>query len=88
MPCQLLFVLRSEKTMKKTGLKYLEDNENTMRKPNYKENCPKMLWIDFIFLCLTRCPKTVENFCVHSRNGYYNGHTFHRIIKVSFANFI
>ncbi|XP_062509348.1 peptidylprolyl isomerase domain and WD repeat-containing protein 1-like [Corticium candelabrum] len=27
------------------------------------------------------CPKTVENFCVHSRNGYYNGHMFHRIIK-------
>lgn len=30
-----------------------------------------------------RCPKTVENFCVHSRNGYYNGHIFHRVIKVS-----
>lgn len=29
-----------------------------------------------------RCPKTVENFCVHSRNGYYNGHIFHRVIKV------
>uniref|UniRef100_H2YC15 peptidylprolyl isomerase n=1 Tax=Ciona savignyi TaxID=51511 RepID=H2YC15_CIOSA len=27
------------------------------------------------------CPKSVENFCVHSRNGYYNGHIFHRIIK-------
>ncbi|KAK2181195.1 hypothetical protein NP493_407g04016 [Ridgeia piscesae] len=27
------------------------------------------------------CPKTVENFCVHSRNGYYNGHLFHRVIK-------
>jgi len=27
------------------------------------------------------CPKTVENFCVHARNGYYNGHIFHRIIK-------
>ncbi|XP_066507276.1 peptidylprolyl isomerase domain and WD repeat-containing protein 1 [Hoplias malabaricus] len=27
------------------------------------------------------CPKTVENFCVHSRNGYYNGHIFHRVIK-------
>ncbi|KAK7099694.1 peptidylprolyl isomerase domain and WD repeat-containing protein 1-like isoform X2 [Littorina saxatilis] len=27
------------------------------------------------------CPKTVENFCVHSRNGYYNNHLFHRIIK-------
>ncbi|NXT35190.1 PPWD1 protein, partial [Pelecanoides urinatrix] len=28
-----------------------------------------------------RCPKTVENLCVHNRNGYYNGHIFHRIIK-------
>jgi len=27
------------------------------------------------------CPKTVENFCVHSRNSYYNGHVFHRVIK-------
>ncbi|XP_064385842.1 peptidylprolyl isomerase domain and WD repeat-containing protein 1-like [Halichondria panicea] len=27
------------------------------------------------------CPKTVENFCVHSGNGYYNGHIFHRVIK-------
>ncbi|XP_028661304.1 peptidylprolyl isomerase domain and WD repeat-containing protein 1 isoform X1 [Erpetoichthys calabaricus] len=27
------------------------------------------------------CPKTVENFCVHSRNGYYNTHIFHRVIK-------
>ncbi|XP_036371263.1 peptidylprolyl isomerase domain and WD repeat-containing protein 1-like [Octopus sinensis] len=27
------------------------------------------------------CPKTVENFCVHSRNSYFNGHIFHRVIK-------
>ncbi|CAP27940.2 Protein CBR-CYN-15 [Caenorhabditis briggsae] len=27
------------------------------------------------------CPKTVENFCTHSRRGYYNGLTFHRVIK-------
>ncbi|KAG7164943.1 Peptidylprolyl isomerase domain and WD repeat-containing protein 1-like [Homarus americanus] len=27
------------------------------------------------------CPKTVENFCVHAKNGFYNGHLFHRIIK-------
>ena len=27
------------------------------------------------------CPKTVENFCVHSSKGYYNGHIFHRVIK-------
>ena len=27
------------------------------------------------------CPKTVENFCVHARNGYFNGHIFHRVIK-------
>lgn len=27
------------------------------------------------------CPKSVENFCVHSKNGYYNSHIFHRVIK-------
>ncbi|KAK9508026.1 hypothetical protein O3M35_007777 [Rhynocoris fuscipes] len=27
------------------------------------------------------CVKTIENFCVHSKNGYYNGHVFHRVIK-------
>ena len=27
------------------------------------------------------CPKTVENFCVHAKNGFYNGHLFHRVIK-------
>lgn len=32
-------------------------------------------------LFLKECPKTVENFCVHARNGYYNGHIFHRVIK-------
>ncbi len=26
-------------------------------------------------------PKTVENFLTHARNGYYNGLTFHRVIK-------
>ncbi|EPY80060.1 hypothetical protein CB1_000872006 [Camelus ferus] len=40
-----------------------------------------MLGIKVINVETNRCPKTVENFCVHSRNGYYNGHTFHRIIK-------
>lgn len=28
----------------------------------------------------TECPKTVENFVTHARNGYYNGHIFHRVI--------
>lgn len=32
-------------------------------------------------LFATECPKTVENFCAHSKNGYYNGHIFHRVIK-------
>jgi len=27
------------------------------------------------------CPKTVENFTVHSKNGYYNNCIFHRVIK-------
>ncbi|XP_065904172.1 peptidylprolyl isomerase domain and WD repeat-containing protein 1-like [Dysidea avara] len=34
-----------------------------------------------IKLFVEQCPKAVENFCVHSRNGYYNGHIFHRVIK-------
>ena len=28
----------------------------------------------------TECPRTVENFTVHSRNGYYDGVIFHRVI--------
>ncbi|XP_014232799.1 peptidylprolyl isomerase domain and WD repeat-containing protein 1 [Trichogramma pretiosum] len=28
-----------------------------------------------------KVPKTVENFCVHSKSGYFNGHIFHRVIK-------
>ncbi|KAG4074671.1 hypothetical protein HA402_004542 [Bradysia odoriphaga] len=32
-------------------------------------------------LFASECPKTVENFCVHSKNGYYNNHIFHRVIK-------
>lgn len=32
-------------------------------------------------LFAAECPKTVENFCVHSKNGYYNSHIFHRVIK-------
>jgi peptidylprolyl isomerase domain and WD repeat-containing protein 1 len=27
------------------------------------------------------CPKTIENFTMHARNGYYDGIIFHRIIK-------
>ncbi len=27
------------------------------------------------------CPKTIENFVTHSKNGYYNGTVFHRVIK-------
>lgn len=27
------------------------------------------------------CPKTVENFVTHSKQGYYNGVIFHRVIK-------
>ncbi|XP_037295171.1 LOW QUALITY PROTEIN: peptidylprolyl isomerase domain and WD repeat-containing protein 1-like [Manduca sexta] len=26
-------------------------------------------------------PRSAENFSVHARNGYYNGHIFHRVIK-------
>jgi len=35
----------------------------------------------YLRLFKDKCPKTVENFVVHVRNGYYNGHIFHRVIK-------
>lgn len=34
-----------------------------------------------IKLFMKDTPKSVENFCVHCKNGYYNGHIFHRVIK-------
>lgn len=34
-----------------------------------------------IKLFAIECPKTVENFCTHARNGYFNGTVFHRVIK-------
>lgn len=27
------------------------------------------------------CPRTVENFVTHAKNGYYNNLIFHRVIK-------
>ncbi len=35
----------------------------------------------FIRLFPEKTPKTVENFTTHAKNGYYNGVTFHRVIK-------
>ena len=35
----------------------------------------------YIRLFPDECPRTVENFTVHSQNGYYNGVLFHRVIK-------
>lgn len=38
----------------------------------------------FLKLCLppaVQCPKTVENFTTHAKNGYYDGVIFHRVIK-------
>ena len=32
-------------------------------------------------LFMKETPKTVENFCVHAKNGYYNHHIFHRVIR-------
>lgn len=91
MPFQLLCVLKVRRGYeKKTALlKHSDDIENTIRKQNCKEIVLNTLNKFHIFnMSYCRCPKTVENFCVHSRNGYYNGHTFHRIIKVGYANCI
>lgn len=35
----------------------------------------------YVQLFPDECPRTVENFTVHSQNGYYNGVLFHRVIK-------
>lgn len=35
----------------------------------------------YIKLHPLECPKTVENFVTHSKNGYYNNVIFHRVIK-------
>lgn len=35
----------------------------------------------FIRLFPEQCPKTVENFTTHAKNGYYNGLKFHRVIN-------
>ncbi|OAF68503.1 hypothetical protein A3Q56_03627 [Intoshia linei] len=34
-----------------------------------------------IKLHMEECPKACENFATHAKNGYYNGHIFHRVIK-------
>ena len=39
------------------------------------------VYLTCVCVCGCRCPKAIENFCVHSREGYYNGHIFHRVIK-------
>lgn len=35
----------------------------------------------FIKLYNIECPKTIENFCTHARNGYYDKTIIHRVIK-------
>jgi peptidylprolyl isomerase domain and WD repeat-containing protein 1 len=35
----------------------------------------------WLYLYPIHCPLTVENFVTHSKNGYYNGLIFHRVVK-------
>lgn len=37
------------------------------------------IWDPYIHLL--QCPRTVENFCTHARDGYYDNVIFHRVIK-------
>lgn len=57
---------------------------------SFKQLSSELFVILFIFLTITyihiklfpdETPKTTENFTTHSRNGYYNGVIFHRVIK-------
>jgi len=37
--------------------------------------------LDLIHVIIQQCPRTVENFCTHARDGYYDNVIFHRVIK-------
>ncbi len=67
------------------GKKVSEDHKDQLAKPEEKETVAEIVVKDFgsIYVKFFRdaAPKAVENFITHSKNGYYDGLTFHRIIE-------
>ena len=78
------FALNScDKTNKmgKGACEYLETRDTTGRDIKYVEMCVEGYGRVVILLDATTAPKTVENFISLVEDGFYNGLTFHRIIK-------
>lgn len=66
---------------------YLMSNQSVLPQFNYTNEKVTSLKMNTskgaisIVLFPEYAPKTVENFVTHSKNGYYDGITFHRVIK-------
>lgn len=81
--------LETEKKLVKRDVineKISKDDVQLYSKPT-SDNLPKQVVIEtslgeiHIKLFPKECPKTVENFITHAKNGYYNNLIFHRVIK-------
>ncbi|BES98710.1 peptidylprolyl isomerase domain and WD [Nesidiocoris tenuis] len=59
----------------------LSATETTGSFQNYEQAIIHTTMGDIHIKLFPECAKTIENFCTHSKNGYYNGNIFHRVIK-------
>lgn len=68
----------NEKTSKDEVQSYMQYSQSKLAKQAIIETSMGEIHVK---LFPKECPKTVENFIVHAKNGYYNNLTFHRVIK-------
>ncbi len=78
--CSITLVSCSEK-MGTGACEYLETRDTEGREIHYVEMCVKGYGKMVILLDATTAPITVENFLSLVEDGFYDGLTFHRIIK-------
>lgn len=76
-----LFVSCGEEKMGTGACEYLESRDTTGRDIKYVEMCVENYGKLVILLDATTAPVTVANFISLVESGFYNGLTFHRIIK-------
>jgi peptidylprolyl isomerase domain and WD repeat-containing protein 1 len=68
----------NEKTSKDEVQSYMQYSQSNLAKQAIIETSMGEIHVK---LFPKECPKTVENFIIHAKNGYYNNLTFHRVIK-------
>lgn len=69
---------QNEKTVKDDVQAYKESGTATLAKQAVIETSMGDIHVK---LFPNDCPKTVENFVTHAKNGFYNNMIFHRVIK-------